>query len=48
VPNLGGDCPKEFDSAAASAETPGPGIEEWGGGPARGVKLPEGCIFVPI
>ncbi len=48
MPNLGGDCPKEFDSAAASAETPGPGIEEWGGGPARGVKLPEGCIFVPI
>lgn len=41
MPNLGGDWPKEFDRAAASADMPGPGVEEWGAAPARGVRLPE-------
>lgn len=40
MPNVGGGLPNEFDRAAARADTPGSGSEEWGG-PARGVKLPE-------
>lgn len=30
----------ECESAAARADMPGPGTEEWGAAPARGVKLP--------
>jgi hypothetical protein len=42
VPNLGGDVPREFDSAAARADMPGP----WPGGtmgaaPGRGVMAPD-------
>ena len=40
VPNRGGGEPREFDKAAASAETPGPGNEEVGAAPASGVIEP--------
>jgi hypothetical protein len=39
VPKRGGDVPTEFDSAAASAEMPGPAKEDEAA-PARGVRLP--------
>lgn len=39
--------PNEFERAAARAETPGPGTEEWGG-PARGVKLPDSEAPAPV
>jgi hypothetical protein len=40
VPNRGGGEPIEFDKAAASAETPGPGTEDAGAIPASGVMEP--------
>lgn len=42
VPKVGGGLPNEFERAAARADTPGPGTEEWGV-PARGVRLPDSC-----
>jgi hypothetical protein len=47
VPNLGGVWPNEAERAAAKAETPGPGKEEWGAAPARGVRLPFCCSGCP-
>lgn len=46
MPNLGGDWPND-ERAAARAETPGPGSEEWGATPARGVRLPDCCSRCP-
>jgi hypothetical protein len=46
VPKLGGVWPIEFDRAAASADIPGPGSEEWVTGPARGVRMLGGLVPV--
>jgi hypothetical protein len=40
VPKRGGGEPIEFERAAASADTPGPGSEDAGANPASGVIDP--------
>ena len=45
MPNLGGVAPSEFERAADRADMPGPGNEEWGAAPARGVRLSD-CATV--
>lgn len=48
MPKVGGEWPNECERAAARADTPGPGTDEWGAVPARGVKLPDNCEDVPV